>query len=109
MKHRAAKVARGQTPPVGLVRTQRRGRWRHHAPHDNAQRWVISYADFMTLLFAYFVVMFASVTSSSSTTTPALERLQLALAETLLTESLTVNSSFTAPGVTLREPRLAAL
>jgi len=28
--------------------------------HANHERWLISYADFITLLFAFFVVMFAS-------------------------------------------------
>ena len=27
--------------------------------HDNADRWLVSYADFITLLFAFFVVMYA--------------------------------------------------
>jgi len=27
--------------------------------HDNADRWVVSYADFITLLFAFFTVMYA--------------------------------------------------
>lgn len=35
-------------------------RKRTHPAHENHERWLISYADFITLLFALFVVMFAS-------------------------------------------------
>ena len=31
-----------------------------HPEHVNHERWLVSYADFITLLFAFFVVMFAS-------------------------------------------------
>jgi chemotaxis protein MotB len=35
-------------------------RKKKHAEHANHERWLVSYADFITLLFAFFVVMFAS-------------------------------------------------
>lgn len=37
-----------------------------HAEHVNHERWLISYADFITLLFAFFVVMFASSQTDKS-------------------------------------------
>ena len=33
---------------------------RRHKGHANHERWLVSYADFITLLFAFFVVMYAS-------------------------------------------------
>ena len=37
-----------------------------HPEHVNHERWLISYADFITLLFAFFVVMFASSSSDAN-------------------------------------------
>jgi chemotaxis protein MotB len=34
-------------------------RKKRHEEHDNLERWLVSYADFITLLFAFFVVMYA--------------------------------------------------
>ena len=34
-------------------------RRKHQEEHDNHERWLVSYADFITLLFAFFVVMYA--------------------------------------------------
>jgi chemotaxis protein MotB len=41
---------------------------RHHEEQEpeNHERWLISYADFITLLFAFFVVMFASSQTDKS-------------------------------------------
>ena len=33
---------------------------RRNAAHANHERWLVSYADFITLLFAFFVVLYAS-------------------------------------------------
>jgi chemotaxis protein MotB len=43
---------------------RRRRRTEQHANHD---RWLVSYADFITLLFAFFVVMFASAQADHGT------------------------------------------
>jgi chemotaxis protein MotB len=34
-------------------------RKRKHEDHENHERWLVSYADFITLLFAFFVVMYS--------------------------------------------------
>ncbi len=39
------------------MRRRRRKRLEHHISHD---RWLVSYADFITLLFAFFVVMYSA-------------------------------------------------
>lgn len=35
------------------------GRRQKHEEHENHERWLVSYADFITLLFAFFVVMYS--------------------------------------------------
>src|SRR5580692_1033927 len=51
------KLRKGRGPP----RFRASAMPRKHAPEpENHERWLVSYADFITLLFAFFVVMFAS-------------------------------------------------
>lgn len=37
---------------------------KRHEEHENHERWLVSYADFITLLFAFFVVMYATSTKN---------------------------------------------
>jgi chemotaxis protein MotB len=55
-----------------------------HPEHVNHERWLVSYADFITLLFAFFVVLFASSQSD--------KKKQIKLAEAM-------QSAFTPLGV----------
>jgi chemotaxis protein MotB len=41
-------------------------RRRRSTDHENHERWLVSYADFITLLFAFFVVMFATSQTDKS-------------------------------------------
>src|SRR5215470_9229848 len=43
-------------PPRQEIEVRRR----RHESHENHERWLVSYADFITLLFAFFVVMYSS-------------------------------------------------
>ncbi|MGZ5818240.1 MAG: flagellar motor protein MotB, partial [Burkholderiaceae bacterium] len=37
----------------------RKPRRKPEEEHENHERWLVSYADFITLLFAFFVVMYS--------------------------------------------------
>jgi chemotaxis protein MotB len=52
-----------------------------HAEHENHERWLVSYADFITLLFAFFVVMFASSQTDKSKAKAVSEAVEKALSE----------------------------
>ena len=48
-------------------------------PPENHERWLVSYADFITLLFAFFVVMFASSQTDKSRAKQVSEAVEKAL------------------------------
>jgi chemotaxis protein MotB len=49
-----------------------------HPEHVNHERWLVSYADFITLLFAFFVVLFAASQSDKSKQAKLSEAMQSA-------------------------------
>jgi chemotaxis protein MotB len=52
-----------------------------HQEHENHERWLVSYADFITLLFAFFVVMFASSQTDKGRAKQVSEAVEKALKE----------------------------
>ena len=54
---------------------------RRAEPHVNHERWLVSYADFITLLFAFFVVMFASAQADHGKASRVSESVRKALEE----------------------------
>lgn len=58
-----------------------------HADHSSHDRWLISYADFITLLFAFFVVMFASSETSKVKTRQVSESMGKAFGQSITPQS----------------------
>jgi chemotaxis protein MotB len=54
---------------------------RKPAAHENHERWLVSYADFITLMFAFFVVMFASSQGDKARAQQVSESVKKALAK----------------------------
>lgn len=52
-----------------------------HAAHGNHERWLVSYADFITLLFAFFVLMFANSQTDKGKAREVSEAVKAALDE----------------------------
>jgi chemotaxis protein MotB len=61
----------GQVPP----RRQKRPRAEEHANHE---RWLVSYADFMTLMFAFFTTLYAISTVDAKKLSSMVESMQVA-------------------------------
>lgn len=49
-----------------------------HPEHVNLERWLVSYADFITLLFAFFVIMYAAAKSDKAKMTAVAQSIQKA-------------------------------
>jgi chemotaxis protein MotB len=56
-------------------------RKKKHPEHVNHERWLVSYADFITLLFAFFVVMFAASNSDQKKAGQVAQAVQVAFRE----------------------------
>jgi chemotaxis protein MotB len=83
----------------------------HEEEHENEERWLVSFADMMTLLFCLFMVLFAI----SSVNTSKFESLQRALQEAFSGrimsggEAVMQTGSEPKPGRPTAEPPIAAL
>ena len=55
--------------------------------HENLERWLVSYADFITLLFAFFVTMYAISRVDEKKLGSMVESLHRALGSTIFTQS----------------------
>ena len=62
----------------------------HAAAHENHERWLVSYADFITLLFAFFVVMFASTQADKAKAKAVSESVREALEKGQLSAAIAV-------------------
>ncbi|WP_319240751.1 flagellar motor protein MotD [uncultured Propionivibrio sp.] len=69
--------------------------------HDNHERWLVSYADFITLLFAFFVVMYALSTVN--------EGKYRVLSESLVSAFRNVQVNSTSPAVQVVTPPMAVI
>jgi chemotaxis protein MotB len=58
------------------------------AAHENHERWLVSYADFITMLFALFVVMFASSQADKGKAKQVSESVEKAFTEGKVTAAL---------------------
>ena len=63
---------------------------RKAAQHESHDRWLVSYADFITLLFAFFVVMFASTQADKSKAKQVSEAVKEALAHGQFSTAISV-------------------
>jgi chemotaxis protein MotB len=75
-----------------------------HPEHVNHERWLVSYADFITLLFAFFVVLFASSQSDKKKQTQMAAAMQSAFSPVAAFEQHSKQPSLTESGGAAARP-----
>lgn len=83
------------------TRGRSRGHEEEHEEHENEERWLVSFADMMTLLFCLFMVLFAI----SSVNTSKFESLKQSLSESFNGQILSGGQSIMETGATQRTER----
>jgi chemotaxis protein MotB len=81
----------------------RRGGSHHEAEHENEERWLLTYADMITLLMTLFMVLFAI----SSVNTTKLELLSKSLSEAISGKVVTGGASIQETGATEQTAKAA--
>src|SRR6188508_68801 len=86
-------------------RRHKRGHDDHEVEHDESERWLVSFADMMTLLFALFMVLF----SISSVNTSKFEALQKSLNDAFSGAVLDGGKSMLSTGASADETEQASV
>jgi chemotaxis protein MotB len=63
-------------------------RRKRHQEHENHERWLVSYADFITLLFAFFVMLYAHSNMNKAMAQQISESFRDAMAQGRITQAL---------------------
>src|SRR5919202_6338684 len=92
-------------------RRHKRGHDDHEAEHEEGERWLVSFADMMTLLFALFMVLFSISSVNTSKLTALQKALQDAFSGRVLSggKAIMETGSQTEPKRAAAEPPLTSL
>ncbi len=82
-------------------------RRKHEEEHDNHERWLVSYADFITLLFAFFVVMYALSTVNEGKYRILSDSMSSAFRNVQVNSSSPLPVTLTPPIPVIQKPRAA--
>lgn len=82
-----------------------RGRRQHEAGHQNSERWLLTYADLITLLMVFFIVMYATSQADASRFAEVAASLQRAFRVPVLEgQDLTAPSGRNGPPAAIARP-----